>query len=174
MEHVRKFYGGYGDMPPWGKGPVQYKIHSEGRAYIEEHFPHLDRFLRCQVELSSKSVKQDKKSGVEKEHKMPKKLIHNDNQPLKNLRENGRMKRLRRQAIAAKSKFQEVIHDASSVAHSKYQHAIHEVNSMAKTRTLPTVGHFTSESFFYIILLLIVLLVGFLCKKTTSKNLKKN
>jgi peptidyl-prolyl cis-trans isomerase A (cyclophilin A) len=48
MDHVRNFYS-YGDMPPWGKGPVQGKIHS-GRAYIEEGFPLTDKFLTCTVE----------------------------------------------------------------------------------------------------------------------------
>jgi cyclophilin family peptidyl-prolyl cis-trans isomerase len=48
MEHVRAFYS-YGDMPPWGRGPVQGKIHS-GREYIEENFPLTDSFETCQVE----------------------------------------------------------------------------------------------------------------------------
>lgn len=39
----------YGDMPPWGKGPVQHKIHDLGLKYMEEEFPHLDRFLTCHV-----------------------------------------------------------------------------------------------------------------------------
>lgn len=50
MDHVRNFYSGYGDMPPWGKGPVQGKIHAEGTAYMEENFPKTDRFLECKVE----------------------------------------------------------------------------------------------------------------------------
>lgn len=48
MEHVRNFYS-YGDMPPWGKGPVQGKIHN-GPQYIEENFPLIDRFTTCSVE----------------------------------------------------------------------------------------------------------------------------
>ena len=39
----------YGDMPPWGKGPEQHKIHSGGLEYMEKNFPHLDKFLTCHV-----------------------------------------------------------------------------------------------------------------------------
>lgn len=39
----------YGDMPPWGKGPEQYKIHNGGLEYMEREFPHLDSFLTCHV-----------------------------------------------------------------------------------------------------------------------------
>jgi hypothetical protein len=47
---VQNFYGGYGDMPPWGEGPVQQKIHGPGGlSYISENFPLLDHFLRCDV-----------------------------------------------------------------------------------------------------------------------------
>jgi hypothetical protein len=48
MEHVEQFYS-YGDMPPWGKGPVQGKIHGHP-SYITENFPKTDRFLTCKVE----------------------------------------------------------------------------------------------------------------------------
>jgi hypothetical protein len=47
MENVEKFYS-YGDMPPWGKGPVQGKIHDPN--YITENFPKTDHFLTCKVE----------------------------------------------------------------------------------------------------------------------------
>lgn len=36
-------------MPPWGKGPVQGKIHS-GPSYIEDNFPKLDKFNHCKVQ----------------------------------------------------------------------------------------------------------------------------
>ena len=49
MENAHKFYS-YGDMPPWGKGPVQGKIHS-GRKYIDENFPLTDKFKTCTVEI---------------------------------------------------------------------------------------------------------------------------
>lgn len=52
MENVRSFYS-YGDMPPWGEGPVQDKIHS-GSKYIEDNFPLSDHFLECVVERDSK------------------------------------------------------------------------------------------------------------------------
>ena len=51
MESIRNLYS-YGDMPPWGKGPVQGKIHS-GRSYIEENFPLIDKFLSCTVKRIS-------------------------------------------------------------------------------------------------------------------------
>jgi cyclophilin family peptidyl-prolyl cis-trans isomerase len=46
---VRNLYSGYGDMPPWGKGPEQGPIHNRGSVYIEENFPKLDKFHRCTV-----------------------------------------------------------------------------------------------------------------------------
>jgi cyclophilin family peptidyl-prolyl cis-trans isomerase len=55
MEHVEAFYS-YGDMPPWGKGPVQGKIHS-GPEYIEENFPLTDKFDVCRVERLGKEAK---------------------------------------------------------------------------------------------------------------------
>eukprot|EP00934_Nitzschia_sp_Nitz4_P000697 Nitzschia sp. Nitz4//scaffold206_size41850//20353//21492//NITZ4_007422-RA/size41850-snap-gene-0.4-mRNA-1//1//CDS//3329541565//697//frame0 len=51
IENAEKFYS-YGDMPPWGKGPVQGKIHGHPE-YIEEEFPKLDKFLHCKVERMS-------------------------------------------------------------------------------------------------------------------------
>lgn len=44
MNHVRGFYGGYGDH-----GPLQHRIYQDGREYVEKDFPLLDRFLSCQV-----------------------------------------------------------------------------------------------------------------------------
>lgn len=52
MENVQNFFGGYGDMPPWGKGPVQGKVHS-GRSYIDENFPRIDHFETCTVERNT-------------------------------------------------------------------------------------------------------------------------
>jgi peptidyl-prolyl cis-trans isomerase A (cyclophilin A) len=48
MEAAESFYS-YGDMPPWGKGPVQGKIHA-GPAYLEEEFPLTDKFIMCTVQ----------------------------------------------------------------------------------------------------------------------------
>jgi hypothetical protein len=50
MEHAEQFYS-YGDMPPWGKGPVQNKIHN-GRDYIDTQFPLIDSFQTCTVKRS--------------------------------------------------------------------------------------------------------------------------
>lgn len=41
----------YGDMPPWGEGPVQQKIHGHPE-YIEQNFPLTDRFVHCRVTRS--------------------------------------------------------------------------------------------------------------------------
>lgn len=48
-EVVLQWYQGYGDMPPWGKGPEQQPIY-DGPKYIEDNFPLLDKFLTCKVE----------------------------------------------------------------------------------------------------------------------------
>lgn len=50
MDNVRKLYSGYGDMPPWGKGPQQGPIRNLGASYIENDFPLLDSFLSCTVQ----------------------------------------------------------------------------------------------------------------------------
>jgi len=51
MDSVKKFYGGYGDMPPWGKGPEQGSIRKDGIAYIEKSYPLMDKFETCFVEI---------------------------------------------------------------------------------------------------------------------------
>lgn len=55
MQNVRNLYSGYGDGPPFGKGPAQGKIHS-GRRYIEENFPLLDYFKTCKVERGVSAI----------------------------------------------------------------------------------------------------------------------
>jgi hypothetical protein len=50
MDNVENLYS-YGDMPPWGNGPPQGKVHQPG--YIEENFPKSDKFLHCKVERLS-------------------------------------------------------------------------------------------------------------------------
>ncbi|KAL7539809.1 hypothetical protein ACHAXR_009633 [Thalassiosira sp. AJA248-18] len=50
MDNVRNLYSGYGDMPPWGKGPQQGPIRNRGSSYIEEDFPMLDKFQECTVQ----------------------------------------------------------------------------------------------------------------------------
>lgn len=59
METVRKFNSDYGDMPPWGKGPEQHKVHNQGASYIEKEYPLLDKFLTCTVEEHEQSVADD-------------------------------------------------------------------------------------------------------------------
>ena len=59
MDNVRKLYSGYGDMPPWGKGPKQGPIHNRGSSYIEEEFPLLDRFETCSVKRMTSSPQGD-------------------------------------------------------------------------------------------------------------------
>lgn len=49
MEHIEELYS-YGDMPPWGKGPVQGKIHNNPD-YIPNEFPLLDKFETCTVTI---------------------------------------------------------------------------------------------------------------------------
>lgn len=50
MDNIRNLYSGYGDMPPWGKGPQQGPIRNRGSSYIEEDFSLLDKFETCTIE----------------------------------------------------------------------------------------------------------------------------
>jgi peptidyl-prolyl cis-trans isomerase A (cyclophilin A) len=45
MEVVDALYAGYGEGPPGGRGPDQFRIGSEGNAYLTREFPQLD-FVR--------------------------------------------------------------------------------------------------------------------------------
>mmetsp|Transcript_15059 Transcript_15059/g.25898 ORF Transcript_15059/g.25898 Transcript_15059/m.25898 type:complete len:275 (-) Transcript_15059:20-844(-) len=45
MEIADSFFS-YGDLPPWGKGPDQGKIVTEGEEYLK-NFPKLDRLTKC-------------------------------------------------------------------------------------------------------------------------------
>lgn len=60
MENAEEFYS-YGDMPPWGNGPVQGKIYN-GPQYIENNFPLIDKFLECTVERNA-GAGSDSRSG---------------------------------------------------------------------------------------------------------------
>jgi peptidyl-prolyl cis-trans isomerase A (cyclophilin A) len=42
MDVVDKFYSGYGEGPPRGRGPDQGRIQTEGKTYLDKDFPQLD------------------------------------------------------------------------------------------------------------------------------------
>ena len=42
MDVVDKIYSAYGDGPPQGKGPEQFRVQSEGNAYLTKSFPRMD------------------------------------------------------------------------------------------------------------------------------------
>jgi len=67
MEHVESFYS-YGDMPPWGEGPIQGKIYS-GPSYIEDNFPKTDSFIRCRTERLNTVDDDDDKIVKKSDHK---------------------------------------------------------------------------------------------------------
>ncbi len=48
---LTKIYSGYGDMPPWGKGPESNLIYDEDgyTSYLPNNFPLLDYIKRCYV-----------------------------------------------------------------------------------------------------------------------------
>ena len=43
MDVVQKFYSGYGEGAPNGRGPDQGLITAQGKAYLDKNFPNLDR-----------------------------------------------------------------------------------------------------------------------------------
>lgn len=49
MENVEHFYMGYGEAPPAGDGPDQSDIAATGNAFLDHHFPKLDRLIRATV-----------------------------------------------------------------------------------------------------------------------------
>jgi hypothetical protein len=65
MDVANQFYS-YGDMPPWGKGPVQGKIYN-GPEYINENFPLIDSFEKCSVERIQKGGGQNQQQHAQKE-----------------------------------------------------------------------------------------------------------
>jgi hypothetical protein len=66
MENAQNFFS-YGDIPPWGKGPVQHKISPEGgEAYMSENFPKADRFGHCKVQKTGNPILKPKSNVVEK------------------------------------------------------------------------------------------------------------
>lgn len=51
-------YKGYGDIPPFGKGPSQQKIHNRGNDYIRKEFPNIDFIKSCELEKSGKDAEE--------------------------------------------------------------------------------------------------------------------
>ena len=58
LQVVTKFYGGYGDGAPYGRGPNQGRILSEGNSYLRKKFPELDYIKRISIVKGS-----EKKGG---------------------------------------------------------------------------------------------------------------
>ena len=50
---VDKFYTGYGDGPPGGRGPDQTAIQQLGKPYLDKNFPMLDRILSATIVLDA-------------------------------------------------------------------------------------------------------------------------
>ena len=46
---LRALYKGYGDIPPFGRGPDQQKIHNQGNAYVRRNFPKIDFIQTCEL-----------------------------------------------------------------------------------------------------------------------------
>jgi len=54
---VHQFYGGYGDMPPWGQGPSAQRMQqADGQQYLDQYFPMLTKIKTCTVVASSSSI----------------------------------------------------------------------------------------------------------------------
>ena len=47
---VQKFYSGYGEGAPMGRGPNQGRMEREGEAYLQAQFPKLDRIKKAVIE----------------------------------------------------------------------------------------------------------------------------
>ena len=78
MENVRNFYKGYGDMPPWGNGPEQGPIRSQGASYIKNDFPLLDHFETCTVKRIDGSAAAAKKKKLAAHHERKKVNEHSN------------------------------------------------------------------------------------------------
>lgn len=55
MDVVDKFYSGYGEGAPQGRGPEQGRITSEGKAYLDKSFPSLDSIKSAEIVPPSSS-----------------------------------------------------------------------------------------------------------------------
>ena len=58
MDVVDKINSEYGDGAPWGRGPDQGRIQTEGNTYLKKGFPNLD-YIKSATVLSAAAVKAD-------------------------------------------------------------------------------------------------------------------
>lgn len=49
MDVIDRFYAGFGEGPPRGRGPQQDRMQAEGEAYLQREFPQLDQVIRARV-----------------------------------------------------------------------------------------------------------------------------
>jgi peptidyl-prolyl cis-trans isomerase A (cyclophilin A) len=49
MDVIQKFYSGYGEGAPQGRGPDQGSITSQGKAYLDKNFPNLDHITTAVI-----------------------------------------------------------------------------------------------------------------------------
>src|SRR6267378_2579762 len=50
MQVGDSLYGGFGDAPPRGREPDQYRMHVEGEKYLARQFPKLDKVIKATIE----------------------------------------------------------------------------------------------------------------------------
>jgi peptidyl-prolyl cis-trans isomerase A (cyclophilin A) len=50
MDVIERFYMGYGELAPKGRGPEQERIEEEGNAYLEKEFPEMDYVQRAVIQ----------------------------------------------------------------------------------------------------------------------------
>eukprot|EP00416_Gambierdiscus_australes_P044188 CAMPEP_0171104522 /NCGR_PEP_ID=MMETSP0766_2-20121228/60814_1 /TAXON_ID=439317 /ORGANISM="Gambierdiscus australes, Strain CAWD 149" /LENGTH=210 /DNA_ID=CAMNT_0011565165 /DNA_START=21 /DNA_END=653 /DNA_ORIENTATION=+ len=53
MDVLAQIYTGYGDMPPWGKGPDPALIQRQGNDYVRKNFPKIDFLRSCKITEAS-------------------------------------------------------------------------------------------------------------------------
>eukprot|EP01126_Amoeba_proteus_P022381 TRINITY_DN2262_c0_g1_i5.p2 TRINITY_DN2262_c0_g1~~TRINITY_DN2262_c0_g1_i5.p2 ORF type:complete len:103 (+),score=23.29 TRINITY_DN2262_c0_g1_i5:635-943(+) len=56
MDVIDRLYDGYGDVPPFGQGPLQKEIYAAGNKYLNEKFPLLSHFGTCKTINPKESV----------------------------------------------------------------------------------------------------------------------
>ncbi|HXF10746.1 MAG TPA: peptidylprolyl isomerase [Desulfuromonadaceae bacterium] len=65
MDIVDKINGEYGDGAPWGRGPDQGRIQTEGNAYLKKEFPNLD-YINSVTILPAAAAKEEPKKEDKK------------------------------------------------------------------------------------------------------------